>query len=408
MTMLAVLISVFVLVSAAAAQEPVRAVFEAVPPSAVVRLWEGDAPGALGDGEHDVPTLTVFLPRPERRTGAAVVVFPGGGYGGLAGHEGQGYAEWLCGYGVTAFVLRYRLGSKGYRHPAMWNDASRAVRLVRSRADEWGIDRAQVGVMGSSAGGHLASTIVTHWDRGDETAEDRIERESSRPDFGILCYPVISMREPLVHRGSRRNLLGESPEPDLIALLSNQDQVDESSPPVFIWHTADDGAVAVGNAYAFADAFARAGVPHELHVYPTGRHGLGLGARSPAGLTADDLLDWTARCAVWLAGVSGQRQTEGISARTVQRAERWAAVVPSEPPPGDSGKEPIGIVRGRVGHALIVEIGETPVETGSACTWGDGVGRGVLVERVDQHALVVVSVRGTLPELGAEVSGVGR
>jgi acetyl esterase/lipase len=404
----ALLFSIFFLTSVALAQAPESGTFDAVASAGVIRLWDGAAPGALGDGEHDVPTLTVFLPRPERRTGAAVVVFPGGGYGGLAGHEGQGYAEWLCGYGVTAFVLRYRLGSKGYRHPAMWDDASRAVRLVRARADEWGVDPARVGVMGSSAGGHLASTIVTHWDRGAADAEDSIERQPSRPDFGVLCYPVISMREPLVHRGSRRNLLGETPEPELIALLSNQDQVDADTPPMFIWHTAEDAGVPVGNAYAFADGLSRAGVPHELHVYPKGRHGLGLGARSPAGLRPDALLDWTARCAVWLTGVVGERQVEGLSAALVRRAERWVVELPPAPSDLPETRAPIGTVRGRIGHVLVVQQGEASVELGALCTWGDGRGRGVVVDRLEGHLLVAVNVRATLPAVGSEVVGANR
>ncbi|MGA1525078.1 MAG: alpha/beta hydrolase [Planctomycetota bacterium] len=406
--MRALLLLAFFLTSVALAQAPENGTFDAVAPAGVIRLWDGAAPGALGDGEHDVPTLTVFLPRPERRTGAAVVVFPGGGYGGLAGHEGQGYAEWLCGYGVTAFVLRYRLGSKGYRHPAMWNDASRAVRLVRARAEEWEVDPARVGVMGSSAGGHLASTIVTHWDRGLADAEDPVERQSSRPDFGILCYPVISMREPLVHRGSRRNLLGDTPDPERIALLSNQDQVDGDTPPMFVWHTADDGAVPVGNAYAFADGLARAGVPHELHVYPQGRHGLGLGARSPAGLRPDALLDWTARCAVWLAGVADERQVEGLSSALVRRAERWCVELPPAPSEISGPLATIGTVRGRIGHVLVVERGAEPVENGAACTWGEGEGRGVVVDSLEGHVLIAVGVRAAPPSPGTEISGVRR
>lgn len=405
--MLHLLITALLLAAPAAAQDSSGSSFAAVAPTAVLRLWEGDAPGALGDGEHDVPTLTVFLPRPERRTGAAVVVFPGGGYGGLAGHEGQGYAEWLCGYGVTAFVLRYRLGSKGYRHPAMWNDASRAVRVVRARAEEFGVDVGRVGVMGSSAGGHLASTILTHWDRGAADAEDAVERQSSRPDFGILCYPVISMREPLAHRGSRRNLLGDEPAPELIDLLSNQEQIGAETPPTFVWHTADDAVVKVGNAYAFADGLARAGVPHELHVYPAGRHGLGLGARSPAGRAPGELLDWTSRCVVWLAGVADRRQVEGLPATVVQRAERWAVALPPAPNVETSSSSSIGTVRGQVGHVLVVEAGERPVEPGIECSWAEGA-RGTVVDVVDGHVLVAITSRASLPEPGVEVVPVGR
>lgn len=278
--------------------------FPATEPRAAVRLWEGAAPLAKGEADSDVPTLTPFVAPGERATGAAVVVFPGGGYGGLAGHEGAGYARWLNGLGITAFVVKYRLGSHGYRHPAMWLDASRAVRLVRARAAEWAIDPARVGVIGSSAGGHLASTLMTHWDGGDAHAKDPVERLSSRPDFGILCYAVIGLGDELAHRGSRQNLLGDKPDPALIELLSNDRQVDAQTPPTFLWHTADDAAVSVRNSYAFADALARHGVAHELHVYPQGRHGLGLGVADPAGKLPADLLPWTRACARWLAAVT--------------------------------------------------------------------------------------------------------
>lgn len=285
-------------------QDPKPVTFPATEPRAALRLWEGAAPLAKGEADTDVPTLTPFVAPSEHATGAAVVVFPGGGYGGLAGHEGAGYARWLNGLGITAFVVKYRLGSHGYRHPAMWHDASRAVRLVRARAAEWAIDPARVGVIGSSAGGHLASTLMTHWDRGVADAPDPVERLSSRPDFGILCYAVIGLGDELAHRGSRQNLLGSSPDPALVELLSNERQVDGQTPPTFLWHTADDAAVSVRNSYAFADALARHGVAHELHVYPQGRHGLGLGVADPAGKQPADLLPWTRECARWLAAVT--------------------------------------------------------------------------------------------------------
>ena len=158
-----------------------------------ILLWPGGAPGALGDKDDDKPTLTAFLPAPEKATGAAIVICPGGGYGGLAPHEGQGYAEWLADNGIAGIVLKYRLGSHGYRHPAMLNDAARAVRLTRTKAVDWKIDPKRVGIMGSSAGGHLASTLLTHFDAGRPGDPDAIERESSRPDLGILCYAVITM-----------------------------------------------------------------------------------------------------------------------------------------------------------------------------------------------------------------------
>lgn len=177
-----------------------------------IRLWAGAAPGALGEADHDIPTITPYLPAADKVSGTSIVVCPGGGYGGLAGHEGEGYAKWLADNGVAAFVLKYRLGSKGYRHPVMLGDVSRAIRLVRSRAAEWKLDPQRVGVMGSSAGGHLASTAVTHFDAGKADASDTVDRQSSRPDFGVLCYAVISMEDGVTHGGSKANLLGKDPD----------------------------------------------------------------------------------------------------------------------------------------------------------------------------------------------------
>ncbi|MDB6028195.1 MAG: endo,4-beta-xylanase [Verrucomicrobiales bacterium] len=157
-------------------------------------LWADGAPGAKGTDAKDIPTLTPFFPKGEAN-GAAMVICPGGGYGGLADHEGKDYALFLSDHGVTCFVLKYRLGSAGYRHPIMLQDVSRALRLVRARAGEWKLDAHRIGIMGSSAGGHLASTLLTHFDAGKADAADPIDRESSRPDVGILCYPVITMGE---------------------------------------------------------------------------------------------------------------------------------------------------------------------------------------------------------------------
>src|SRR5687768_6728850 len=184
-------------------------------------LWPQGAPGALGTEAKDIPTLTPYFPNPEKATGAAIVVCPGGGYGGLAPHEGRDYAMWLNELGISAFVLKYRLGSGGYRHPVMLQDAARAVRLVRAKAAEWKLDPARVGIIGSSAGGHLASTLLTHFDAGDPNAADPIDRMSSRPNLGILCYPVVTMGEK-THAGSKRNLLGDNPSPELVRLLSNE------------------------------------------------------------------------------------------------------------------------------------------------------------------------------------------
>src|SRR5437762_4973241 len=256
-----------------------------------IPLWPNSVPGALGHEDKDIPTLTPYLPEPDKATGAAVVVCPGGGYGGLAQHEGKDYALCLNQHGITAFVLKYRLGSSGYRHPAMLNDAARALRLVRARSAEWKIDPKRVGIMGSSAGGHLASTLLTHFDAGHGDAADPVERLSNRPDLGILCYPVISMG-PNTHMGSRNNLLGKEPDPDLVKLLSNELQVTRETPPCFIWHTWEDKAVKVENSLEFATALQKAGVPFDLHIYQHGAHGLGLGKNHP----------WAQDCIFWLKG----------------------------------------------------------------------------------------------------------
>ncbi|PYK60601.1 MAG: endo-1,4-beta-xylanase, partial [Verrucomicrobia bacterium] len=204
-----------------------------------IPLWPNGAPGALGNEEKDIPAITQYVPELDKAAGAALVVCPGGGYGGLAQHEGKDYALWLNQHGITAFVLRYRLGSNGYRHPAMLNDAARAVRLVRARSGEWKLDPHRIGIMGSSAGGHLASTLLTHFDSGKPDADDPVERQSSRPDLGILCYPVITMGEH-THQGSKNNLLGKDPSPELVKLLSNELQVTKETPPCFIFHTDED------------------------------------------------------------------------------------------------------------------------------------------------------------------------
>ena len=261
-------------------------------------LWPAGAPGALGEKDEDKPTLTAFLPAPEKATGAAIVICPGGGYGGLAGHEGAGYAEWLAQHGVAGIVLKYRLGSKGYRHPIMLGDAARAVRLTRSKAAEWKLDPKRVGIMGSSAGGHLASTLLTHFDAGKAEDADAVERFSSRPDLGVLCYAVITMG-PNTHGGSRENLLGKTPAPELIELLSNEKQVTKETPPTFLWHTWEDGAVKVENSLEFAAAMRRAGVPFDLHIYEKGGHGIGL-SEGKNGAAPGEVHPWGKELLFWL------------------------------------------------------------------------------------------------------------
>jgi acetyl esterase/lipase len=262
----------------------------------VFPLWPAGAPGALGNSSNDTPTLTVFLPDPAKATGAAMVICPGGGYGHLANHEGELYARWLNEMGIAGFVLRYRLGSAGYRHPVMLQDATRAVRTVRARAQEWQVDPKRVGIIGSSAGGHLASTLLTHFDAGQTNATDLIEQQSSRPDLGILCYAVITFGE-FTHQGSKNNLLGTNPPPELVQLLSNEQQVTRDTPPCFLWHTVEDKTVPVENSMQFAAALRKAGVPFALHIYEKGGHGQGLGART---WKPEALHPWTKDCEFWL------------------------------------------------------------------------------------------------------------
>jgi acetyl esterase/lipase len=262
---------------------------------APIPLWPNGAPGALGSTSNDIPTLIPYLPDTTNTTGAAMVICPGGGYGHLAPHEGNDYALWLNQHGVTCFVLKYRLGWKRYRHPAMLQDAARAVRMVRTRAADWKIDPHRVGIMGSSAGGHLASTLMTHFDSGDPAVADPIERQSSRPDIGILCYPVITMGE-FAHQGSKENLLGTNPPPELVKLLSNELQVTSNTPPCFIWCTYEDKTVPMENSLLFAGALRKGGVPFDLHIYQKGKHGMGLGDKPPFGHPHP----WANDCLFWL------------------------------------------------------------------------------------------------------------
>ncbi len=261
-----------------------------------ITLWPGGAPGAQGREPVDIPTLTPYLVPKDKATGAAVIVCPGGGYTRLAEHEGRPVAEWLNTIGVQAFVLKYRLGPR-YQHPAPLQDAARAIRTLRARATEWGLDPERIGILGFSAGGHVASTAGTHFDAGKADAPDPIERMSSRPNILMLLYPVITMRE-LTHAGSKKNLLGADPKPELVALLSNDEQVTKETPPTFLVHTVNDAGVPVENSLLFVAALRKAGVPFELHLYERGPHGFGLGTRN--GVTDPVLSTWPERCADWL------------------------------------------------------------------------------------------------------------
>lgn len=258
-----------------------------------VPLWPAGWP--LGADDHSgvsAPALTPYLsagPGPDRRP--AVVVCPGGGYAVLAPHEGEPVARWLNALGLHAFVLRYRVAP--HRHPAPLHDAQRALRTVRHHAATWGADPTRVGILGFSAGGHLAATAGTHYDHGDANATEPVGREGCRPDFLVLCYPVIGF-DADGHRGSMINLLGEAPAEAVRRSLACDEQVTTDTPPAFIWHTADDAAVPVVNSLKFGTALARCRVAFDLHIYAHGAHGLGLALGHPhAGA-------WTGACAQWL------------------------------------------------------------------------------------------------------------
>ena len=260
----------------------------------MIPLWPDGAPGAVGTESEDIPGIRLYPADPEKATGAFVVVLPGGGYHVLAmDHEGHQVAKWLNSIGVSAGVVNYRLGPR-YKHPAMMQDAQRGIRYVRANAEELGIDPNRVGIMGFSAGGHLASTVSTHYDKGDADSDDPVAKQSSRPDFSILCYPVISLEAEYTHRGSGRNLLGENPDPELLHSLSNETQVTEDTPPTFIFQTAADTVVPAFNALDYFQALLKHKVPAELHVYQNGPHGVGLAPGDPVIGT------WPARLKDWL------------------------------------------------------------------------------------------------------------
>lgn len=250
-------------------------------------LWSSNTPYAKGASENDIPTLTPFLP--EKKTKTAIVVCPGGGYWMLADHEGHDYAEYLAQRGITAYVLRYRLGQFGYRHPAMLADAQRAIRTVRSMGYE------TVGIMGSSAGGHLSGTAMVHYGLKAYEPSDDIDKQSCKPDFGVLCYAVLSFDRSFGHVGSSDNLIGKDPTPEQLELMDLRKHVTKDTPPAFIWHTVEDKGVVLENSVYFAEALKKNGVPFDLHLYQKGAHGIGLQDKSPyanAHPWANDLLYW--------------------------------------------------------------------------------------------------------------------
>jgi acetyl esterase/lipase len=258
------------------------------------RLYEKSAPGALGDTAEDIPTLTYYPATQHDKPTAAIIVAPGGSYHHLAAnHEGRQIANWFNAMGVAAFVLQYRLGPR-YHHPIELGDAQRAVRFVRSRAKEFNIDPAALGFMGFSAGGHLASTLATHFDAGNTSDPDPINHENCRPDFVILAYPVISMTADFSHRGSAQNLLGNPPDPALAKALSNELNVTSSTPPTFLFSTSADTSVPPENTVAFYLALRKAKVPAEMHIFEKSEHGVGLDLNDVA------LSEWGTLLRNWL------------------------------------------------------------------------------------------------------------
>jgi len=262
----------------------------------VIVLWAAGAPGALGTDDRDIPTLTVYFPRTVTANTPAAIVCPGGAYVNLAAnHEGRQVASYLNSLGMAAFVLRYRLGPR-YHHPIELGDAQRAIRTVRSHAAEWRLDPDRIGIVGFSAGGHLAMTASTHFDAGNPQAADVVDRAGSRPDYVVLGYPVISMTEAWTHRGSRTNLLGENPDPALAKSLSGEQAVTKDTPPTFLFHTNEDTAVPAENSVHYYLALRKAGVPAEMHIFEKGPHGVGLANDNPA------LSAWSTLLANWLRG----------------------------------------------------------------------------------------------------------
>jgi acetyl esterase/lipase len=262
-------------------------------------LWPGGAPGAKGTEDGDKPTLTIYLPTKEKANGAALVICPGGGYGHLAmDHEGRQIAEWLNSLGVAGFILKYRHRNSGagYGFPAPLQDAQRAMRTVRSLAGQWNVDPSRIGIIGFSAGGHLASSIGTHFHISYYEPKDAIDQASSRPDFMILMYPVISFTEWYTHKGSRTNLLGKNPDEKLVESLSNEKQVTPETPPTFLCLADDDKVVPAENSVYFYLALRKAKVPAEIHIYERGGHGFG------PGKGKGSVSSWMARCADWMRG----------------------------------------------------------------------------------------------------------
>lgn len=256
-----------------------------------IPLWPAVPPLSRGNAENDIPTITPYFPPVWKACGKAIIVYPGGAYSHLAEHEGKGYAEYFAEQGYHCFVVKYRLGSSQYRHPAELSDAARAVRFVRSLASELNIRPECIGVMGSSAGGHLAATVGSLFAQGlIGEGEGEAASVSSRPSWTVLCYPVITADPRFINRGSFATLLGPEFKPEDAASLSMENVVTPDTSPSFIWHTMEDAAVAVENSLFYAGALRKNGVRFELHIYERGGHGTGLFQGHP----------WAEECVRWL------------------------------------------------------------------------------------------------------------
>lgn len=274
-------------------------------PDEVIRLWPapGKAPLAVGDDPADIPTISMY--RPQNPDGSSIVVCPGGAYQHLAFHEGEPVAKWLNSFGVTAFVLTYRLAPR-YRYPAAFGDVSRAIRTIRFRAKEWKLDEKKIGVLGFSAGGHLASTVSTHFDADPPEIRppgDEINELSSRPDVSVLCYAVITLEGVSAHSGSRKALLGDNPKPEQLDELSNDRHISAHTPPAFLFHTVADTGVPCENSILYAMGLRKAGVPFEMHLFEPGNHGVGLASAPPAPTmhpAPAALSVWPSLCRTWL------------------------------------------------------------------------------------------------------------
>lgn len=281
----------------------------------IIPLWAGEIPNQNASEENETivdndilwienvqePTLEVFLPVKKNATKQGVIICPGGGYQGLAyDWEGTDIAKWLNSLGIAAFVVKYRLPvskSLTTAHEVPLMDAKRAMRIVRNNAEKWNLSQDKIGVMGFSAGGHLASTLATKYEP-EENPKDAIDRLSARPDFLVLIYPVITMNEAHTHMGSRNNLIGKNPEKELAEMYSNELHVDAKTPPTFLVHSSDDEAVPVNNSILFYQALQREKVPSEMHIYPFGGHGYSL------ALDKGYLSTWTQSLAYWFKYIS--------------------------------------------------------------------------------------------------------